>query len=912
MPSNSDIALGEFFSECEEILQRVSSALQSMEAGPQSAELVGSIYRDMHTMKGSAQLFGFKRIAQIAHALEASLDPVRKFGMAAPPALIDASLAALDLEDRIVKHARAHQTDEILEKEMQAVLPGLVEAASALFHGNAEISKDSLSPMEEGGDAASLRASAPPSPKAAPPEAPAAPAALAEKKQERQTMNIPPLEAPAADVKAAEALKAEAPPATAADSSIRVQVSLLDRLMNLVGELVLVRNQVLQFKAKNESLEFLNLSQGLDAVATELQCEVMKTRMQPINSVVGKFQRVVRDLAKDLGKKIDLTLEGADTEVDKTLLEAIRDPLTHLIRNSCDHGIEGPEERKAANKPENGHVLLRSYHEGGQVIVEISDDGKGLHKKVLLKKALEKGLITEERAERMTEREIFQIIFMPGFSTASQVTAVSGRGVGMDVVKTNIEKIGGTVEISSSEGKGTSLRLKIPLTLAIVPALIVRQEAFRYAISLLAVVELVRVDADSAEKVEQLQGYPIFRLRGELLPLVALQEVLGQGKKTSYANVNIVVVAAEGERFGLVVDEILDTADIVVKPLGTFLKSVSAFSGATIMGDGSVALILDVMGIADLASINTKSQRRAEGFLDTAAAGKNKNSDVQEFLIVRSATESAHAIPLCLVHRLEEFPASLLEVSGNQAVIRYRDSILPLVNLGAALGYGERARDERPLKTVVVSRSGRLMGIVVEDILDVVSSDAAVDDSVRDRFGILGNIIDRDRVIVIVDALSIVEREFARMANVPHTGGSSSIEEIKLIQKAQKNKKVRVLFAEDVAFFRKQVSKVLASAGHEVMVAEDGAQALKILEESEPGRFNLILSDIEMPKLTGLEFARKIRQQERFAKLPLIALTTRFRQRDIDEGKKAGFDRYMEKLNSEALLRSIDELIGEE
>ncbi|MGZ3702670.1 MAG: Hpt domain-containing protein, partial [Bdellovibrionota bacterium] len=330
MPSNSDIALGEFFSECEEILQRVSSALQSMEAGPQSAELVGSIYRDMHTMKGSAQLFGFKRIAQIAHALEASLDPVRKFGMAAPPALIDASLAALDLEDRIVKHARAHQTDEILEKEMQAVLPGLVEAASALFHGNAEISKDSLSPMEEGGDAASLRASAPPSPKAAPPEAPAAPAALAEKKQERQTMNIPPLEAPAADVKAAEALKAEAPPATAADSSIRVQVSLLDRLMNLVGELVLVRNQVLQFKAKNESLEFLNLSQGLDAVATELQCEVMKTRMQPINSVVGKFQRVVRDLAKDLGKKIDLTLEGADTEVDKTLLEAIRDPLTHL------------------------------------------------------------------------------------------------------------------------------------------------------------------------------------------------------------------------------------------------------------------------------------------------------------------------------------------------------------------------------------------------------------------------------------------------------------------------------------------------------------------------------------------------------------------------------------------------------
>ena len=675
------------------------------------------------------------------------------------------------------------------------------------------------------------------------------------------------------------------------------------------------------------------MAQSLSVVTTELQNEVMLTRMQPIGVVVNKFQRVVRDLARDLNKKIDLTLQGAETELDKTLLEAIKDPLTHIVRNACDHGIETPEERQATSKPASGHLMIRAFHDGGQVFIEVSDDGRGLDRERIVQKAIERKMLTAERASKMNDREINQIIFLPGFSTAKQVTNVSGRGVGMDVVKTNIEKIGGSVEVVSTFKKGSTVRLKIPLTLAIVPALLVRRGKERFAIPQVKLVELVRVDpAESRDRIELLQGRPMYRLRGDLLPIVSLDEALKKVapqavQQTSSQSsapdlerdryqdgiANIVVLSAEGEMFGLLVDEILDTADIVVKPLGSVLKKIAIFSGATILGDGGVALILDVMGLAESARIDTKSQRRSEEFMDTQKAkDATLLSDTQELLLVRLNASAVHAIPLCLVQRLEEFPMNTVEVSGAQQVVRYRDSILPIIRLNKVLGYGSRDVPQERISVVVVARAGRSYGIAVDEVLDVVTTDRPVDDGVRDRVGIMGNVLLRQEVVVVVDALEVIERELGRLAVGPSAdpGARNAIESLRKTAAENRAQKTKILFAEDVPFFRKQVSKVLIGAGYEVIAVEDGVEALKVLKGARDGEFALLLSDIEMPNKTGLELAREVREIARFDKLPMVALTTRYREKDILDGKSAGFDAYLEKLNSEVLLGTLRNLLA--
>ncbi len=899
----SDSALAEFIAESEEIIQRVSANLGSLEKGDSSLQLLDALYRDMHTMKGSAQLFGFQRVGKLAHAMEASLGPVRRLQTQVGRPLIDVTYLCLDFVGRTVKAIQSGEGEEKFDSEFQLLLPKLIDAASRQFGGEMDPIKDGLGVLE-----IPVKPSAP-----IPAKIPTPTQIPIEKTMSEEKTKV-----------VSETHEKDTSSAVT-DTTIRVQVALLDRLMNLVGGLVLVRNQVLQYLNRNEDLEFLNLSQSLNSITSDLQSDVMRTRMQPIGNILTKFQRVIRDLARDLGKKIDLTLQGVDTELDKTLLEAIKDPLTHIIRNSCDHGVETIEDRIKAKKPETGHVLVRAFHEGGQVVVEISDDGKGLDKERILAKAVEKGLVTPERAKQMQEHEIFNLIFAPGLSTAKQVSAVSGRGVGMDVVKTNIEKIGGTVVVSSVLGKGTTIRLSIPLTLAIVPAMIVRNGQDRFAIPQVKLVELVRVEGegrrDRSDRLEFLQGKPMYRLRGELLPLVRLDSIL-QGKHSqteSQTNTsqttNIVVLNAEGECFGLIVDEILDTADIVVKPLSKFLKSLSIFSGATIMGDGSVSLILDSTGIAISAKIDTKSHQSDESFADVNRGKKPAFSDAQEFLLFRLNHQSVHAIPLCLVHRLEEFKISEVEVSGNQRVVRYRDAILPLISLNRSLDYSESTSKENKnsISTIVTQRSGRNYGIEVDEILDIIMIDEMVDDSVRDRDGILGNVVYQSKVIVAVDVLGVIEQETAKMKGTatPESSKRSALAEIESMSRELKNKKVRILFAEDVAFFRKQVSKLLEQAGYEVTVCEDGSRALKTLETAKEDTFNLILSDIEMPNMNGIQLAQAVRKNEKFGKLPMIALTTRFKAKDVEEGKRAGFNLYMEKLNPEKLLAAIEGIMGQ-
>jgi two-component system chemotaxis sensor kinase CheA len=539
------------------------------------------------------------------------------------------------------------------------------------------------------------------------------------------------------------------------DTSIRVDVGLLDKLMNQVGELVLVRNQVLQFTTALKDAAFLGASQRLNLITTELQEGVMKTRMQPIDNVWNKFPRVIRDLAQSCGKKARLEMRGKETELDRTIIEAIKDPLTHLARNAVDHGIETPGERAAAGKAIEGCITLHAYHEGGQVIIEITDDGGGMDAEKIKQRALQGGYITPEQAGRLSEREIQHLIFLPGFTTNDQVTHVSGRGVGMDVVKTNIERIGGTVDIQSKKGEGTTIKMRIPLTLAIIPALIVASGGRRYAIPQISLVELVRLEADDPDqKVEYIHNAPVYRLRGKLLPLVYLNRELKGALRVNEGEeaVNIVVLQADDQQFGLVVEIINDTEEIVVKPLGKQLKSVSIFAGATIMGDGFVALILDVMGLAQRAHVVTENQESGIGTREdlTLKDADEGDKNRQTLLLFGVGKDGRGAIPLSAVSRLEVFPKTSLEKSGNQLVIQHRNEILPLIHLSGFLQDSAAAEWSELLQVVVHTAGERKVGFVVDQILDIVEGSVGLQ-QLSGRDGVMGTAVVLDRVTDLVD-----------------------------------------------------------------------------------------------------------------------------------------------------------------
>jgi len=565
-------------------------------------------------------------------------------------------------------------------------------------------------------------------------------------------------------------------PGGASDSTIRVDVGLLDKVMNLVGELVLARNQLLQISNTVEDTGLQAVSQRMNLIATELQEAVMRTRMQPIGNIWAQFPRTVRDVALGCGKEVGIEMEGKETELDKTIIEAIKDPLTHLVRNSVDHGIELPEDRVKAGKDRSGRLILRAFHEGGQVNIEISDDGAGLNGERIRKKAVERALITAEQAARMSEREIFNLIFLPGFSTAEKVSNVSGRGVGMDVVKTNVEKIGGTVDVQSTLGRGTTVRVKIPLTLAIIPALVITCGGDRYAIPRVSLLELVRLEADEVGKgIELVHGVPVYRLRGRLLPLVYLSRELKLAADVRPATekdgaVNIVVLQADGRQFGLVVDQINDTEEIVVKPLRKQLKTVKTFAGSSIMGDGKVALILDVLGLAQRASVVTETRDRAltEKATESAATAGEK----QVFLLFAGPGDSRMAIPLSTLARLEEFPVAQVEMSGSQWVTQYRGQILPLIRLNVVLEecrnklptlQAPPAPDSGPIQVLVLNHDGRSFGLVVERILDIVEDRADVR-SAATRAAVLYSVVIGDRVTELLDIPAILRSADMRTA----------------------------------------------------------------------------------------------------------------------------------------------------
>jgi two-component system, chemotaxis family, sensor kinase CheA len=853
----------EFIIEALEITNRVGQYLSTAEKNGVSDELVDGIYREVHTLKGGANLFGQTDLGDLNHAVESVLDNLREHSIKPSKELMDGLFTALDTIEALIQACPEPAGPELKAKVKESIL---------FFIGFHQAPQpDALKPEVEvpvaSAPTTTVAASAP-----------------------------PPVEAIS---------KAPTEADKEAGGTIRVPVQLLDKLMTLMGEMVLVRNQVMQYASSTEDLEFQNLSKRLNVITGEIQGEMMKTRMQPIGNVLSKFSRLVRELSKDLGKKIDMQLMGADTELDKTLLETVKDPLTHIVRNSCDHGIETLEERKAAGKSETGTIQINSFHEGGQVIIEITDDGKGLHPDKLLKKGIEKGLVTAERGAQMSEREIMHLIFAPGFSTAAKVTNVSGRGVGMDVVRTNIEKIGGTVEVESQAGRGTTMRLKIPLTLAIVPAMVVRCNNESFAIPQLNLVELVRVEKSSSEhKIEFIQGHPVYRLRGNILPLVHIRKVLeiSDVDTLNQEVSNIIVLKSEHISFGLIVDEIQDTADIVVKPLARFLKSIGVFSGATVMGDGSIALILDVAGIVKSHLLNVGDLKKEAVDMQ---AGKVKVEDLQDFLLLKVGAAAKHAVLLGYVHRLEEFKKSQIEVSGKHRLVRYRNSVLPLISLNNALGLDEAAvGNSDVISVLVIEKGSNSYGLEVNEILDIMSTESRLDASLANESGIIGNLITDNEIVVVIDPYLVIQRVMG-LEKVPNkaSSGISHFSNIE-ISKPIKN----ILYVEDAAFFRSHVSRVLEAAGFNVTMANNGQDACDLLFNAPKESFDLLLSDIEMPKMNGFEFAKSVRKNADWQKIPMIALSTRADQKHVDEGFRSGFNAYLEKMNAEELIQSISEV----
>ncbi|MEE9258956.1 MAG: chemotaxis protein CheA [Nitrospinaceae bacterium] len=750
--------VNEFLIESYENLDQLDRDLVDLEQNPTEQSLLASIFRTIHTIKGTCGFIGFNKLESVAHVGENLLSKLRDGELTLNPPLTSALLAMVDA---------VRQMLSCIEKDKN--------------EGNVDYSDlmDTLTRLQKGETVVSVPISAGTPDSASTyleeiPEKSTEPAQpepvsdsveeLPEKKVDRRKGSpLQDMDYIAEHGERRKSVDRRTDSRSAADSNIRVDVSLLDQLMNLVGELVLARNQILQFTLKEHDPTFVATTQHLNLVTTELQAGVMKTRMQPIGNIWNKFPRVVRDLSMSIGKKIRLEMEGKETELDKTLIEAIKDPLTHIVRNSVDHGVESPEVRRERGKPEEGVLKLRAFHEGGQVNIEIIDDGGGIDPEKIKAKGLEKNLITQEQASRMSDRELVNLVFAPGFSTAGKVTNVSGRGVGMDLVKTNIEKIGGTVDIQSRVGEGTTLKVKIPLTLAIIPALIVMNGKNRFAIPQVNLLELLRLEEEQAKTaIETIQGAPVYRLRGHLLPLVYMNEVLKIEKsKESSGVINIVVLQADNRQFGLVVEGIADTEEIVVKPLGKQLKDIPAFAGATIMGDGKVALILDVMGLAQEARV--VSQGREKRLAETAGAAPT-DGDRQTLLILKIGELGRMAIPLSAVARLEVFERKNVERSGGTDVVQYRGEIMPLIYLSEVLNGGgskpasqEDGRSEsEKMQTVVYTHEGKSVGLVVDQILDIVEETITVKRSLT-RKGVMATVVVQDKVTDVLDVEGIVK-----------------------------------------------------------------------------------------------------------------------------------------------------------
>jgi two-component system chemotaxis sensor kinase CheA len=925
----SDDLLNEFLEEANESLTKLDQEFVELEQNPENEQILASIFRVMHTIKGTSGFLGFERLQKVAHAAENVMDKVRGKAIPVTPDMVSLILEAVDAIKSLV--TGIEETGSEPEEDYTALAKTLNDFASS----SGKASTKSAAPKKEGvrktpdldeeidfdpipADYAEVPA----------PQAAAGPSKTPDLDGEIDFEPIPAEYADAKDIEVAKstgdlsaALKggsdltaapAAAKPAAAVNKpappqSVKVNLDVLENLMQLTGELVLTRNQILQLKrtlATNLGNDFNNSVQRLNLITTELQEGILKTRMQEIGVVWAKFPRVVRDLAKDLNKKAELKMIGEETEIDRQMIDAIRDPLTHMIRNAVDHGLESTEERLKAGKKEVGTVTLNAYHEGGHIIIKITDDGKGINVERVKKKAIENGLATEKEIAAMSDRQIFQFIFKPGFSTAEKVTAVSGRGVGMDVVLTNIQKIGGTAEIDSVVGKGSEFSIKLPLTLAIMPVLIVKSDNETYAIPQIRVSEIVRAeipkvrqnkfkrDDSKFHKIETINERPVLRLRGKIISLVSISEVLGLRAERDASKENFIVICDVGSSiFGIMVDKVFHTEEIVVKPKSPLIKELEVYSGSTILGDGSVIMILDPSGILKRSGINIIAE-------DKKNSQTKQVFDEEEinFLMFKTNDLTPKAIPLEVVSRLEEIDYSKAETSGGGRVVQYRGNLMKLISIDE----DGIVPDKGVFDTIVFADRGHILGIVVKQVIDIVRQKMEIK-APSMKEGVLGSIIMQGATTEVVDVSYFLSKNFNEWLG---HGEANKIEgEVAVLDERK-----HVLLVDDSSFFRKFMRPVILAANYRVSTAEDGREGLEVLE-NHADEIDIVISDIDMPVMNGVEFVKAAKANPKLKHIPFVALTSH-EEDDFDQDvREMGFEALVTKSNRNKVIASISEIL---
>lgn len=889
-----DDLINEFLTETNESLQEIDLNLVTLEQNPNDKELLSNIFRLMHTIKGTCGFLGLPRLEKVAHHAENVLGKFRDGDLKVTPNYVTLIFESLDRIKLIIARIEEAGTepegdDSVLIEELDAVFEGRDANQGAASDGVVNES-DSVSSESDIDDVFAM-------------------AVPADEIDEEIVEDVP---------AAAQEGKKSAP---AASQSLRVNVDILENLMTMVSELVLTRNQLLQILRVQSESEFSGPLQRLNHVVSDLQEGVMKTRMQPIGNAWAKLPRIIRDISMELGKKIDLQMIGQDTELDRQVLDLIKDPLTHMVRNSGDHGIETPQDRIAAGKKETGTITLHAFHEGGHILIQIKDDGKGLSTEKIKQKAISNGVATEEELASMTTQQIQQFIFAAGFSTAEKVTAISGRGVGMDVVRTNIEKIGGSIELKSVEGQGSTFTIKIPLTLAIVSALIVESAKERFAIPQLAVKELVLVNKSSDNRIENIHGTPVLRLRDHLLPLISLSSVLkinhyngidpdtaplinghdsdlqdglSEASARSMGNQYVVVTQVGAYEFGIIVDRVYDTEEIVVKPVSKVMKNIEFFSGNTILGDGTVIMILDPNGIARATGEVGSADRMEEA---RSVASSVRGPEKTSLLLFQAGPGAPKSVPLSLVSRLENINFAEVEHANQQYLIQYRGGLMPLTPMHQSI---DLSNPDQHKPVLVFADQGRSLGLVVDEIIDI--TEHHVDLDLADaRDGVVGSLVIAKKATDMVDVGYYLQKMnkdwFKNHKDVPFHNDNAEI------RKGADRR--RVLLVDDSPFFRNMLTPLLSIAGYDVTPVESPMEALKLSEAGQ--HYDVIISDIEMPEMNGFEFAEEIKKSDSWNEIPMVALTSHATPEDIDRGMKVGFDDYIAKFDRETLLAALEQ-----